>query len=75
MGKRGWNDKLIDKTLNKPYRTVETRDTRWTKNGKLDDPATAYIRKDGSYVVRNDKTGDIVHVSDRNDPNWVSPWD
>lgn len=37
--------------------------------------ATAYINKDGSYVVRNNKTGDIVQISNRNNPNWKAPWD
>jgi translation elongation factor EF-Ts len=33
-------------------------------------------RKNGkhSYVVRNDRTGAIVQVSDKNDKNWVAPW-
>ncbi|PLR85757.1 colicin E5-related ribonuclease, partial [Bacillus sp. V33-4] len=75
MKKRGWDDDSINNTINSPSRTVITRDTRWTNNGKMDDPATAYIRNDGSYVVRNDRTGDIVQVSDRFDPNWASPWD
>lgn len=40
----------------------------------MDDPATAYIDAAGNYVVRNDVTGDIVQVSDRFDPNWISPF-
>ncbi|QNT75857.1 colicin E5-related ribonuclease [Dehalogenimonas etheniformans] len=32
--------------------------------------ATAYFDKDGSYVVRKDKTGDIIQISNKNDPNW-----
>ncbi|MBC3456567.1 colicin E5-related ribonuclease [Pseudomonas mosselii] len=27
-----------------------------------------------SYVVRNDRTGAIVQVSNKNDPEWVAPW-
>lgn len=41
----------------------------------MNDPATAYYGKDGGYVVRNDRTGDIVQVSDRTDAGWVAPWD
>lgn len=26
-------------------------------------------------LVRNNKTGDIVQVSDTNDPDWKAPWD
>lgn len=43
------------------------RDPDGTKN---DDPATMYFDKDGNYVVRNDRTGDIVQVSNKNDPTW-----
>jgi RHS repeat-associated protein len=77
MGKRGWSDPLVDDTLTNPSRTVPTRDTRYKPDGsglKNDDPATAFIRDDGSYVVRNDKTGEIVQVSDRNDPGWKNPF-
>ncbi|WP_246118837.1 colicin E5-related ribonuclease, partial [Alkalibacillus haloalkaliphilus] len=76
MNNRGWNDNLIQNTLQNPHRTQVTRDTRYRPDGtRNNDPATAYIRDDGSYVVRNDRTGDIVQVSKRNDPNWVPPWD
>lgn len=36
---------------------------------RLNDPATGYIVKDGYYVVRNDRAGAIVQVSNKNDPN------
>jgi len=76
MGPRGWSRDLIDDTISKPARTVATRDTRWNAAGtRLDDPATAFVRGDESYLVRNDVTGDIVQVSNRNDPRWVAPWD
>ncbi len=75
MEPRGWTRDMIDDTMAKPARTEVTRDTRWTAAGtKLDDPATAFVRGDGSYVVRNDVTGDIVQVSNRNDMNWIAPW-
>jgi RHS repeat-associated protein len=61
MGKRGWNKNKILKLIKKPFQTVKTRDTRWVNRSKrLDDPATAFIDKNGHYVVRNDITGDIV---------------
>ncbi|SHN69942.1 colicin E5-related ribonuclease [Desulfovibrio litoralis] len=31
--------------------------------------------KDGSYVVRNDRTRDIVQVSDKFDKDWKAPWE
>lgn len=69
MGKRGWTDELIQDALDNPVNTVKTRDTRWLPgaDGPLNDPATAYYLKDGGYVVRNDKTGVITQISNRND--------
>jgi len=72
---RGWSKDSIDDLINNPARTVTTRDTRWTPTGtRMDDPATGFINRDGSYVVRSDVTGDIVQVSNRLDPNWKSLW-
>ena len=77
MEQRGWNDALITETIRSPHRSAPTRDTRYKTDvpgQRHNDPATAYIRTDGSYVVRNDITGDIVQVSNRNDPDWQSPF-
>jgi RHS repeat-associated protein len=75
LDKRGWSEDSVNDLVNNPSETKSVRDTRWTSDGtKLDDPATAYIKKDGNYVIRNDKTGDITQVSNRNDPNWKAPW-
>ena len=71
MEKRGWDEKTMKDTISNPTRTGTTRDTRYNSDGvRNDDPATAYFDSDGNYVVKNDKTGDIVQVSDKNDPNW-----
>lgn len=76
MTKRGWTNDMIDDTLNNPERTVQTVDYRHLEDGSIEnDPATAYYYQKGGYVVRNDLTGDIVQVSNRNDPNWIAPWD
>jgi filamentous hemagglutinin len=40
----------------------------------MNDPATAYINLDSSYVVQNDRTGEIVQISNKNDPDWQSPF-
>lgn len=74
IDRRGWTEESVNDTLRNPDRTVKTRDTRnnpstGTRN---DDPATAYFDKDGNYVVRNDTNGNIVQVSDKNDPNWIT---
>lgn len=76
MGKRGWTEGSIEATIGNPARTAATRDTRFLSDGsRMSDPATAYINSDGSYVVRNNRTGDLVQVSNRNNPNWKSPFD
>ncbi|WP_246783162.1 MafB family polymorphic toxin [Wohlfahrtiimonas chitiniclastica] len=77
MTKRGWDEKSINNLINDPKsKKVSTTDTRFdpSTNSRLNDPATAYIDSNGAYVVRNDKTGAIVQVSNKNDPNWVSPF-
>lgn len=76
LTRRGWTVEAIREVISNPHRTAPTRDTRYLpEGGRLDDPATAYIASDGSYVVRNDETGDLVQVSNRNDPNWQAPFD
>ncbi len=76
MGPRGWTESSIKESIENPHRTVETADRRWNPETQQrnNDPATAYINSDDSYVVRNDVDGDIVQVSDRTDPNWRSPF-
>ncbi len=75
LGKRGWTKGQVEGTISNPHRTVSTRDTRnLPGGGKMNDPATAYVNKDGSYVIRNDRTGDIVQVSSRKDTNWKPPF-
>ena len=76
LAKRGWTKGLVESSIDDPVRTVATRDTRYLPGGgRLDDPATAYYNRRGGYVVRNDRTGDIVQVSDRTDAAWRAPWD
>ena len=77
MGKRGWTESSIQSVIDKPIKTVVTKDTRFdtVSGSRLNDPATGYVAKDGSYVVINDRTGAIVQVSNKNDPGWIAPWD
>ncbi|WP_425512979.1 colicin E5-related ribonuclease [Xanthomonas albilineans] len=77
MNKRGWTEDLINKVIESPARIVATKDTRFDPLSglRLNDPATGYIAQDGSYVVRNDRTGAIVQISNRHDKNWAAPWD
>ncbi len=77
MSQRGWTSNSVKELIKQPHKTIQVRDTRFDPATKtrLDDPATAYIAKDGSCVVRNDKNGAIVQISDRTDPKWRSPWE
>jgi colicin-like ribonuclease protein len=75
MLKRGWTRRDIEQTLAHPYRIVETTDMRWRADGsRRHDPAKAYIREDGHYVVRNEVDGTIVQISNRHRLNWRSPF-
>ncbi len=67
MGKRGWTTDSLESVIANPSKTVVTKDTRFdpVSGTRLNDPATGYVAKDGSYVVRNDQTGAIVQVSDK----------
>jgi len=71
MLRRGWSKSLIEETIRHPARTGNTLDQRLVGDTRRDEPATAYFREDGSYVVRNDRTKEIVQLSDRNDPDWI----
>jgi RHS repeat-associated protein len=74
MGQRGWTDKDINSTLVSPLRTQGCRDLRYARGSdiKIDKgPATKYYSKDGGYVIRNDKTGEIIQINDRTDPDWI----
>ena len=71
MPGRGWTKDSIQDALDNPDHVVPVKDIRGGINNP--EPATAYFSKSGGYVVRNDATGDIVQVSNRNDPNWKGP--
>lgn len=75
LAKRGWTEELVRSTVNNPVKTFPWKDTRRLPGGgRMNDPATVFYSGRGGYVVRNDLTGDIVQISDRLDPNWISPW-
>lgn len=76
LAKRGWTKDLVQSTIDNPSRTVPWQDTRHLPGGgTMSEPATAYYSQRGGYVVRNNRTGDIVQVSNRTDPGWKAPWD
>lgn len=76
MGQRGWTRQAIEDLIAHPDRTVPTRHSRFdeTQGKRLDDPAMGYAARDGSYVVRNERTGAVVQVSDKREPGWKAPW-
>jgi len=75
MLKRGWTRRDIEQTLAHPHRIVETTDIRWRADGsRRHDPAKAYIREDGHYVVRNEVDSTIVQISNRHRLKWKSPF-
>jgi len=73
---RGWTKDLVQSAIDKPTRTVPWTDTRHLPGGgRMNDPAIAFYGPRGGYVVRNNRTGDIIQVSDRTNPGWKAPWD
>jgi hypothetical protein len=65
LGGRGWTTQLVHRTVNK---TFTTRSATNRANGNA---ATAYFNKNGSHVVRDNVTGQVIQISNRNDPNWI----
>jgi hypothetical protein len=65
MEKRGWTKESIQNTVDDPYTT------RAAMNKANGNPATAYYNEDGSYVVTDDVTNDVVQISDQFDTNWI----
>ena len=70
MGPRGWTPETIGKTVANPAETHSV----WDFTAGTKQPATAYVRPDGSYVVVNDATKTVVQVSDATNSNWKAVW-
>ncbi len=62
---RRWNADLIDDVISRPIHTSPA----WNKAKNT--PATAFFEKDGSHVVRDNITSEIIQISKRGDPNWM----
>ncbi|MFJ2994832.1 colicin E5-related ribonuclease [Pandoraea sp. NPDC087047] len=70
---RGWTQEEMQAVVNEgPVGTaMDNRSAGKTSDGLLrNDPASVYGSKSG-YVVVNDRTGEVVQVSGKNDPGWV----
>lgn len=58
LGQRGWSADSVNDLVNNPFTT------RAAINRANGNPATAFIRADGHYVVRDNVTADVVQMSD-----------
>ncbi len=70
---RGWTQQEVQAIVKeKPVgTTVDKRSAGKTPDGlPRNDPASVYGSKNG-YVVVNDRTGEVVQVSGKNDPGWI----
>ena len=65
MGRRGWTKELIHETVNNPF-AIRAATNRATGNA-----ATAYFQKNGSYIVKDNVTNEVVQISNRLDFNWI----
>ena len=73
MTTRGWSHASIKEAVNNPFTT------RVSKNMATGNPATAYYLKDGSYVILDDYTREIIQLSNRlddfiPDKNIINPY-
>ncbi|WP_207651226.1 colicin E5-related ribonuclease [Papillibacter cinnamivorans] len=64
MNSRGWTNDSVKSTVDDAFTTQKTT------NRATGNPATVYYNKDGSHVIIDDITNEVVQVSDRFDPNW-----
>lgn len=73
MDGRGWTEQDVKDTVAKgpKGKSFDKRKAKNTDDGLgRDDTATVY-GKPGEYVVVNDRTGEVVQISDKTDPKWV----
>ncbi|NHZ95633.1 colicin E5-related ribonuclease [Massilia sp. CCM 8734] len=73
LADRGWTEQeVVDVIETEPIgRSIDHRTPQKTGDRQARrDTATVYGSKDGGHVVVNDRTGEVVHVSDKNDPYW-----
>lgn len=68
---RGWNDQRLGEAINIPAGTVDWIDQR---KGQNNAPVTVFYHQDGGYVVRRNDSGEIIQISQVDDPNWSTYW-
>ncbi len=62
LNNRGWNVDSVDKLISRPY-TIRQAGHTYDNNY-----ATAFFRRDGHYVVRDNRNQKLIHVSNTNKP-------
>ncbi|MBK7706136.1 MAG: hypothetical protein IPJ30_10225 [Acidobacteria bacterium] len=67
MSRRGWSKEQVEATIKKPHTTAKG-------TSRAGESVTAYVNKDGSYVVVRDATQEILQISDKTRP-WNFPTD
>ncbi|EOE8049383.1 colicin E5-related ribonuclease [Acinetobacter baumannii] len=73
MSTRGWSNKDIADVMKKGpvgYTIDKRRASKTPDNLPRNDTATVYGSKNG-YVVVNDRTKEVVQISDKTDKNWI----
>lgn len=73
MRERGWTEQDIQDASKEEAsgKSVDKRSPSKTEDGLgRNDTATVHGTQT-DYVVINDRTGEVVQVSDRNNPNWI----
>ena len=66
IARRGWTREGIHQTVNNPFTT------RPAINKGTGNPATAFFNQDGSHVIRDNITRELVQLSDRMNPgSWI----
>jgi RHS repeat-associated protein len=68
MERRGWTEEQMLDTILNPVKTHSV----WDLSTKQ--PATAFVRSDGGYIVVNDISGEIVQISNYSKPTWQPSW-
>ncbi|WP_354678914.1 colicin E5-related ribonuclease [Cupriavidus plantarum] len=70
---RGWTEQGVRTVISQGAvgTTTDNRSAAKSPDGlQRSDPASVYGSKNG-YVVVNDRTGEVVQVSGKNDPSWI----
>jgi filamentous hemagglutinin len=70
---RGWTEQEVQAVVKQgPVgTTMDSRSAAKTPDGlPRNDPASVYGSKEG-YIVVNDRTGEVVQVSNKDDPSWI----